>query len=59
MSICETDEKSQQREENRRNFPMAAQRLDELREVFGSGVRLVWAVENGKQIGKMPRELKR
>lgn len=59
MSICEPDARARQRDENRRNFPHAAQRLDELREVFGPGVRLIWAVENGKTVGKVPREWKR
>lgn len=40
------------REENRRNFPFAAAALDEMREVFGTGVKLVYAEENGKTVGK-------
>lgn len=40
------------RERNRADFPHAAQRMDELREVFGEGVRLVWAMEGSKAVGK-------
>lgn len=37
--------------ENRRNFPFAAATLDDFRAVFGPGVKLVNATENGKKIG--------
>jgi hypothetical protein len=40
-----------QRDKNRADFPHAARLLDEYRKVFGEGVKLVYAKENGKQIG--------
>ncbi len=43
------------RESNRAAFPLTAQIVDELREVFGPGVKLEWAEENGREIGQ--REL--
>ena len=57
MPTCDSKEK--QRDENRRKFPRVAELLDEFREVFGEGVRLIWAVENGNRIGKVPRELEK
>lgn len=33
-------------------FPFAASVLDDLREQFGTGVKLVWAAENGAEIGR-------
>ncbi|MEO6147039.1 MAG: hypothetical protein ABIT70_08300 [Sulfuriferula sp.] len=54
MPTCDSKEK--QRDENRRKFPRAAELLDEFREVFGDGVRLIWASENGQEIGNKPRE---
>ena len=50
MSTC--DVKVRKREENRRKFPFAAELLDELREAFGPGVKLLWASENGAEIGR-------
>lgn len=40
-----------QRDKNRADFPYAAQLLDEYRKVFGEGVKLVYAKENGNEIG--------
>ncbi len=40
------------REEARRLFPFAAEKADELRAVFGPGVKLMYAKENGREIGK-------
>lgn len=51
MSICE-DEKRQQKEKNRQQFPRAAALLDEYREEFGEDVRLTFVEENGKTLGK-------
>lgn len=45
-------DKEKARAENRRNFPFAAAALDEMREVFGPDVRLIYASENGKTVGK-------
>jgi hypothetical protein len=42
-----------QRDKNRADFPMAAMLLDEFRKHFGEGVKLVYASENGKVIGKL------
>jgi hypothetical protein len=42
-----------QRDKNRADFPMAAMLLDELKKHFGEGVKLVYASENGKTIGKV------
>lgn len=39
------------KEKNRAAFPETASMVDELREVFGDGVTLVWAEENGRTIG--------
>lgn len=42
---------SESKQQNRAQFPFAARIVDELREVFGDGVRIEWAEENGRQIG--------
>lgn len=44
-----------ERDSNRAAFPATARIIDELREVFGPDVKLVWAEENGREIGQ--REL--
>ena len=44
------------RQKNRAMFPVAAGIVDALREVFGPGVRLEYAEENGQQIGKQGPE---
>lgn len=41
-----------ERQSNRAAFPETASLVDELRDVFGPGVKLVWADENGRQIGQ-------
>jgi hypothetical protein len=43
---------SEQRSQNRERFPFAAARVDELRAVFGPGVKLLYASENGDSIGR-------
>lgn len=48
----------QQRADNRAAFPLTADLLDEWRSVFGPGVRLLWAEEDGKTIGKKPERIK-
>lgn len=40
------------RAQNRADFPFAAEKVDELRTVFGAGVKLLWASENGREIGQ-------
>lgn len=42
--------------DNRANFPFTASVVDALREVFGPGVRVQWASENGKTIGTLGPE---
>lgn len=37
---------------NRAAFPQAARIVDELREVFGEGVKLEFAEEGGREIGQ-------
>lgn len=39
-------------ESNRAAFPETAKLVDELRAVFGPDVKLVWASEGGREIGK-------
>ncbi len=38
--------------QNRAAFPQTAQFVDEMREAFGQDVKLVWAEENGRTLGK-------
>lgn len=40
------------RAKNRANFPVSAALLDEFRKHFGDGVKLVYAKENGLEIGE-------
>ena len=40
------------KDQNRADFPVAAAMIDQFREVFGPGVKLLWAEENGKSIGR-------
>jgi len=43
----------QQRSSNRDAFPATAALIDEFKHAFGADqVRLVWAIENGNEIGK-------
>lgn len=53
MSACEKTAK------NRAEFPAAAAILDEFRQVFGNKVKLVYASEAGREIGKRPVAPKR
>lgn len=41
-----------ERSSNRAAFPETAKLVDELRGVFGPGVKLVWAEESGLTIGE-------
>ena len=43
---------SESRAKNRAKFPFAANIMDELREVFGDGVALNYAAENGHVVGR-------
>lgn len=49
-SIFESKEK--QKSDNRINFPLAASYVDALRHKFGDEVRLTYANENSKIVGK-------
>jgi hypothetical protein len=40
------------RDDNRAAFPGTAEAIDNLRAVFGPGVKLLHATENGRSIGK-------
>lgn len=44
-------QRDKRRDDNRANFPNAAAVLDTFRKVFGDKVKLVYAAENGKEIG--------
>ena len=44
---------------NRAEFPAAAHILDEFRAEFGKEVKLLYAVEGGREIGKKPVAPKR
>lgn len=46
MSTCDA------RSENRRNFPRAAEILDEFRLCFGEQVKITYAQEGGRSVGK-------
>lgn len=48
-----SDEK---RAANRAQFPKTAVIVDEFREVFGPGVKLLWAEESGQVIGRRHEE---
>ena len=51
---------SEQKTSNREQFPETARIVDEFRRVFGADqVGLIWAVEGGKMIGKVPDDVKK
>lgn len=56
MSICEPKKTEIARADNRSAFPETAKIVDAFREQFGSDVRLLYAEEGGKTVGK-PRPL--
>lgn len=43
-----------QTERKRAAFPLIAAVTDEFREVFGPDVKLLYAAENGRELGKQP-----
>lgn len=53
MSICSTQTEAV-RASNRAEFPETSRIVDKFRAEFGPGVKLVYAEENGKTIGKKP-----
>lgn len=46
------NDREEQARRNREDFPFAYEKLGELQAVFGSGVKVTYARENGKEIGK-------
>jgi hypothetical protein len=48
--------RDEERSANRAAFPEAARIVDELRSVFGPGVKLLWWKENGQAIGDVPED---
>lgn len=40
------------KDKNRAAFPFAGRVVDELREAFGTSVKVLWASENGAEIGR-------
>lgn len=48
-----------QAERNREQVPTIAGVMDEFRKVFGPGVQLKWAKENGNELGKNDEQEKR
>lgn len=52
-------DKELERTANRDAFPETAKIVDEFRRVFGLEVRLIWAEENGRQIGKKTHDSQR
>lgn len=59
MSKCEPSKKESAAADNRSAFPATALIVDEFRAAFGDGVKLVYAEEGGKTIGRKPAEPKR
>ncbi len=51
------EKRAQRAAENRRNFPECMAVADAFRDIFGPGVTLLYAAENGKKIGKMAPEI--
>ena len=51
-SSAADDERERKAQWVRQNFPTVVSFADGFREVFGDGVKLVWAMENGMEIGK-------
>lgn len=45
----------QSRADNRANFPLTAAAVDEIRELFGEDVKLMWAIEGDKELGNVPK----
>ena len=48
-----------QRQQNRQQYPHLARVMDDFRRVFGDGVKLLHGVEpDGREVGKVPEYLK-
>jgi hypothetical protein len=45
-------EREAARQRNRERMPVTAATMDAFREAFGNGVRLVWACEDGIEVGR-------
>ena len=59
MSKCSSQQNESAAADNRSAFPATALIVDEFRAAFGDGVKLVYAEEGGKKIGKLPPVPKR
>lgn len=59
MSKCDPQKKELAAADNRALFPATALIVDEFRAAFGDGVKLVYAEEGGRTIGRKPAEPKR
>lgn len=59
MSKCDPQKKEITAADNRSAFPATALIVDEFRAAFGDDVKLVYAEEGGKTIGRKPAEPKR
>lgn len=45
------------RQRVRENFPEITKFADEARKHFGDGVEITWAIENGKSVGRVPKDV--
>lgn len=50
------NKKEEQRKKNREDFPTVSEWVDFTRKHFGEGVKVIYARENGKTIGKVPKD---
>lgn len=41
---------------NREQMPQTANNVAYLRELFGDGIKVKWAIENGRSVGNVPEE---
>ena len=42
---------------NRELMPGTAANMDEFSKIFGDGIKLMWAVENGRAVGRVPYDV--
>lgn len=55
MDRSDSDDREARARANRAAMPETAAIVADYRRVFGAGVRLLWAVENGRELGRGPR----
>lgn len=55
-AVSSRQKKEGERSDNRAAFPATAAVVDEFRAAFGTDVKLVFAEEGGRTIGRKPRE---